>query len=621
MSFGKSHEVILAMAKGGVWAYFSEAKVIGSENVPETGPVIFACTHHAMAVDPAVLSWAVPHHRRVHYWAKASLFKNPVAKFILNNAGVLPVDRKSKDNQVLFRGTFEALAKGHTVGVFPEGTSYTAPQIMQVKDGVAWSALEYMKWNRSRQKNGEKPAPDAIVIPVGIVYTEKSRYRSGVIVEFGKPIAVDQYEAKFLSEEEGAARACAKNLTKKITSQMRSSTINAPDWDTMYSAKMARSLLWPRARSLNLGDFVPVSQVLIDLFSGPNKSPLFESTRKALLKYYSLLQSAKLSHEALADLPLPRTLDPSVEAPLPSRLSTLAVLLKDTIATTIRLPFFVLPALIHLPAYVLCRMLARMVEEEEETQAQMKIFGGILAMVIMTYPVIFMFLWAFLWSTPIGALLAAGIVWLIAIYHVSMIDDNYEHAKQFMAAWRVLIGVWGPTRWDLSGTAVEPWTKPREPPASEWVKSSATDSKQPAAETKPATGGAAIVKPTPSRPQARPASRGLIRHVLRARLHASRALASYLEELQHSDRLLPAAQRILELDVGLSAKLGEDEALPRRHALAVIDYLRGKGAKIAQLSHKDSSDWAALSSDGEFDTPREERSDELTWVPPQTSAN
>ncbi|CUA66700.1 hypothetical protein RSOLAG22IIIB_00145 [Rhizoctonia solani] len=609
------------MAKGGVWAYFSEAKVIGSENVPETGPVILACTHHAMAVDPAVLSWAVPHNRRVHYWAKASLFANPIAKFILTNSGVLPVDRKSKDNQVLFRGTFEALAKGDIVGVFPEGTSYTAPHIVQVKDGVAWSALEYMKWNRLRQKNGEKPAPDAVVIPVGIVYTEKSRYRSGVVVEFGKPITVDQYEAQFLSDEEGAARACAKNLTKQITSQMRSFTINAPDWDTFFSAKMARSLLWPRARSLGLGDFVPVSQVLIDIFSEPNKSPLFEPTRKALLKYYSLLQSAKLSHETLSDLPLPRTLDPSVEAPLPSRLSTLAVLLKDTIATTIRLPFFVLPALIHLPAYILSRMLARMVEEEEETQAQMKIAGGILALVIMTYPVMFMFLWAFLWSTPIGALLAAGLVWLIAIYHVSMIDDNYEHAKQFMAAWRVLIGVWGPKRWDLSGTAVEPWTKPREPPANEWLNPSPKDSKPPA-ETKPAeTGGVAAVKPTPSRPGKRPASRGLIRHVLRARLHASRALANYLEELQRSDRLLPATERIFELDVGLSAKLDDEEVLPRRHALAVIDFLRSKGAKIAQLNHKDSSDWAALSSDGEFDTPREERSDELTWVPPQRSVN
>ncbi|KAJ1304729.1 hypothetical protein OPQ81_005867 [Rhizoctonia solani] len=628
MPFGKSHEVILGIASRGVWAYFSEANIIGSENVPETGPIILACTHHAMAVDAAVLSWAVPHHRRVHYWAKSSLFKNPIAKFVLTNSGVLPVDRKSKDNQVLFRSTFEALAQGEIVGVFPEGTSYTEPRIMQVKDGVSWSALEYMKWNRMKQQNGEKPAQDAVIIPVGIVYTEKSRYRSGVIVQFGKPITVDQYETQFLSDEEGAARACAKSLTKRITSEMLSLTINAPDWDTLYSAKMARSLLWPRARSLGLDDFVPVSQVLIDMFSEPNKSPQFESTRKALLKYYWLLESAKLSHEALADLPLPRTLDPSTEASLPSRLSTLAILLKDTISTSLRLPFFVLPALIHLPAYVMCRMLARMVEEEEETQAQMKIFGGIFALAILTYPVTFLFLWAFLWLTPTGALLAAGLVWLIAVYHVRMIDDNYDHVKQFMAAWRVLIGVWGPERWDLSTTAVEPWTKPRERPANEWIKPSPSDNKPPAVDTKTGeAGGIPNVTPSSStsttRPKGkrRPASRGLIRHVLRARVHASRALANYLEELQRSDRLLLATQPIPELDIGLSAKLDDDQEIPRRRSLAVIDYLRGKGAKIAQLSHRDSSDWAALSSDGEFDTPRDERSENLTWVPPQSSAN
>ncbi|KAG8731761.1 hypothetical protein FRC11_002459 [Ceratobasidium sp. 423] len=575
-----------------------------------------------MAVDAAVLSWAVPYHRRVHYWAKASLFGHPIAKFVLTNSGVLPVDRKSKDNQVLFRGTFEALAKGEIVGVFPEGTSYTEPRIMQVKDGVAWSALEYMKWNRLKQQKGEKPAPDAVIVPVGIVYTEKSRYRSSLIVEFGKPITVDQYETQFLSDEEGAARMCAKSLTKRITSEMLSLTINAPDWDTLYSAKMARSLLWPRERSLGLGNFVPVSQVLIDAFSEPNKSPLFESTRKALLTYYSLLESAKLTHEALADLPLPRALDPSTETSLPSRLSTLAILLKDTIATVIRLPFFVLPALVHLPAYVICRMLARMVEEEEETQAQMKIFGGLFALAILTYPVIFLFLWAFLWLTPTGALLAAGIVWLISVYHVSIIDDNYEHAKRFMAAWRVLIGVWGPKRWDLSIAAIEPWTKPRERPANEWIKPSPTDAKPTAVETKSGeSGGVPNVtppKPTSTRGKKRPASRGLIRHVLRARLHASRALANYLEELQRSDRLLPATQRIPELDVGLSGTLSDNQEIPRRHALAVVDYLRSKGAKIAQLSHKDSSDWAALSSDGEFDTPRDERSENLTWVPSQS---
>ena len=64
-----------------------------------------------------------PHKRALHYWAKSSLFKNPIANRILTDTGNIPVDRKSKDNQVLFRGTFHSLAAGQVVALFPEGTS------------------------------------------------------------------------------------------------------------------------------------------------------------------------------------------------------------------------------------------------------------------------------------------------------------------------------------------------------------------------------------------------------------------------------------------------------------------------------------------------------------------
>jgi 1-acyl-sn-glycerol-3-phosphate acyltransferase len=47
-------------------------------------------------------------------------------------SGNIPVERKSKDRQVLFRGTVDALARGWAVALFPEGTSYTEPKIVQV---------------------------------------------------------------------------------------------------------------------------------------------------------------------------------------------------------------------------------------------------------------------------------------------------------------------------------------------------------------------------------------------------------------------------------------------------------------------------------------------------------
>lgn len=99
-------------------------------------------------------------------------------RWILLSSGNIPVDRKSKDRRVLLKGTLDALARGEAVALFPEGTSYTEPRIMQVKDGAAWAALEYTKW---AQENPGKAVKEEIqVIPVGIVYTNKSKYRSSV---------------------------------------------------------------------------------------------------------------------------------------------------------------------------------------------------------------------------------------------------------------------------------------------------------------------------------------------------------------------------------------------------------------------------------------------------------
>lgn len=121
---------------------------------------------------------SVPNQRILHYWSKASLFAHPVANFILTSSGCIPVERKSKDRMVLFKGTFDTLRDNKVVALFPEGTSYTEPRIMQVKDGAAWAALEYAKLQRENPAgNGSK---GIVIVPVAIVYTNKSKYRSDV---------------------------------------------------------------------------------------------------------------------------------------------------------------------------------------------------------------------------------------------------------------------------------------------------------------------------------------------------------------------------------------------------------------------------------------------------------
>ena len=105
---------------------------------------------------------------------------HPVAKYILSSAGNIPVDRKSKDRRKLFQGTFDTLSEGQAVALFPEGTSYTEPHIMQVKDGAAWAALEYVKWAQENPDKVRKGAENVMIVPAAIVYTNKSKYRSQV---------------------------------------------------------------------------------------------------------------------------------------------------------------------------------------------------------------------------------------------------------------------------------------------------------------------------------------------------------------------------------------------------------------------------------------------------------
>jgi glycerol-3-phosphate O-acyltransferase / dihydroxyacetone phosphate acyltransferase len=63
------------------------------------------------------------------------------------------------------------------VALFPEGTSYTEPRIMQIKDGAAWAALEYTRWLKEHPEVSQE---DVVIVPTAIVYTNKSKYRSSV---------------------------------------------------------------------------------------------------------------------------------------------------------------------------------------------------------------------------------------------------------------------------------------------------------------------------------------------------------------------------------------------------------------------------------------------------------
>ena len=79
--------------------------------------------------------------------------------------------------------------------------------------------------------------------------------------------------------------------------------------------------------------------------------------------------------------------------------------------------------IVRSPVYVMGQLGARLVIDEEETQAQNKVLLGMFFL-MLTYPTAFVVMWTFLWFTPVGAILSATLVWLFAVYHNKLINGK-----------------------------------------------------------------------------------------------------------------------------------------------------------------------------------------------------
>jgi glycerol-3-phosphate dehydrogenase (NAD(P)+) len=128
---------------------------IGRENIPASGPVIFASNHRSF-LDPFIVG--VLSRRPVYYVAKSEIFKNPLVAWFVSSLGAFPVRRGAGDADML--ATARAiLERGDCILIFPEGTRTRPGSLGRPKRGVGRLALE----------------TGAPVVPVALIGTEAVR--------------------------------------------------------------------------------------------------------------------------------------------------------------------------------------------------------------------------------------------------------------------------------------------------------------------------------------------------------------------------------------------------------------------------------------------------------------
>jgi 1-acyl-sn-glycerol-3-phosphate acyltransferase len=153
-------------------------RIVGTENVPRTGPLI-VCPSHSGTLDPPMVPAFTP---RADSWsmAKSEYFKGGIVEVLFRWYHAFPVVRHTADRVALKR-SFDLLKAGHALIIYPEGTRVESGVLANPEPGAGFLA----------QKAG------CPVVAVGLSGTRECLpkgahwpRRAPVSITFGKPFLV-----------------------------------------------------------------------------------------------------------------------------------------------------------------------------------------------------------------------------------------------------------------------------------------------------------------------------------------------------------------------------------------------------------------------------------------------
>ena len=195
--------------------YYPARAVEGCERIPVGKPLVFVLNHPNGLLDPMVLRVVVG--RPARFLAKSTLFSNPVNRLAMDAFGSIPVYRAHESgarggdasrNDASFARCRAELAAGGALALFPEGVSHSDPQLRPLKTGAARIAL-----GAEAEHDGTL---GVTVVPVGLYYERKARFRSSVLLVVGEPLVVAPLLTDYRRDEHAAVTALTDRIEARL---------------------------------------------------------------------------------------------------------------------------------------------------------------------------------------------------------------------------------------------------------------------------------------------------------------------------------------------------------------------------------------------------------------------
>ena len=357
-----TRRIIVAILRFAMRVYFRRVEVVGIEKVPRQSPVIFVLNHPNALVDPAFLLSLAP--RRVSFLAKSPLFRMPVLGYLVRAMDSLPVYRRQDDgedvskNREMFVAARALLARGGTIGICPEGVSHDEPRLRRIKTGAARIALGAVS-------TGE--VPDLKIVPAGLYYTSKTKFRSAVLLYFGNPIDVAPVE---MEADGNPPRAAVKELSNFIEGALREVMLDAEHEEALQTIRRAERIFSSEPNeegSESLAEELQLQQRFVKAYRVlQERAP--ERLRRLEVRMTRF--EAELTQAGV---------DPEDLSPPKSTLDVFAHLLSRVLLFLVLIAPATLGFLVHYPAYRLGGYLAtRISKNDDDVVSTVKILSAML---------------------------------------------------------------------------------------------------------------------------------------------------------------------------------------------------------------------------------------------------
>ena len=320
---------------------FTRFHVIGKENIPKDGACVFGANHCNTLMDALVLlatSW-----QKKVFIARGDIFKNPHTAKILKWLRILPIFRirdgigavRDKNGDTIDQAV-DVMHDEVPLFLFPEAAHRTKHSLRQLSKGIFHIAIE-----ANKQFGHEKPI---YIVPVGLEYGDYFRFRSTVLVNFGKPINVTEY----MKEHEGENEAVIINNLKAMLTELMAELItyipDDEDYDAIWEMTKIKAGHLPITQKMQLErNKRKVAEILEFRKNEPEKAKsLFEK----VIEFTKHRKNEGISVKSVAMRnPLWRTL-----------LKTLVVLLG--------LPFFLVATVVTSPIWIVAAFILKKLKDK-----------------------------------------------------------------------------------------------------------------------------------------------------------------------------------------------------------------------------------------------------------------